>query len=120
MESLAGTGKVYKELQARVYPNEGLHLQGKGEPVNRDYGFADTLFFGAGPMDKEFLIWAVELDHSVTSLASHAAYFPIQARLRSNGTVHFQIRDGNFNRSYGAAFDVAQEDYPALVKFLEQ
>jgi hypothetical protein len=47
-QSLAGTGEEYVVIQARVY-SDGLHIQGAGEKVNRDYGVAATIPWDSVP-----------------------------------------------------------------------
>jgi len=100
-ESLAGTGKRYVVLQARVRDGK-LHIQGRGVPVNRPYGVAVDV-----SIPDNLREWFEEQDHILPSLANtDAMYVPIQARIK-DGLIHVQVRGNKpYNRPYGAAFDI--------------
>ena len=120
VESLAGTGAEYTLLQA--YTREDtLHIQGKGDAVNRSYGLSLDI-----PRDKfpyelwEWLTWVTEEKGDMKSLAESdvCCYFPIQVKARETD-FHFQVKsDPTHNRSYGAAFGVPKMAYPDLEKFV--
>ena len=101
--SLAGTGVTYRVMQARRRNDDELHIQIKGNYVNRPYGAAFTI---AVP---EEIIDAVESsDTSFPSLTgSGKKYFGIQAKMLSANRLHVQVAGKPpYNRGYGAAFDV--------------
>jgi len=103
-QSLAGTGKTYVEVQARMYPGGVLHVQGRGHKANREYGIAVNL---AVPSDvRSFFNREEPSKASKLSQANTGArYIPGQVRSR-RGYLHFQFKDGGANRMYGIAFDV--------------
>jgi len=119
VESLAGTGRRYVQLQARLYP-KGLHVQGEGNEVNRSYGVAET--FPINPELRAYLE-KVEAEAGLSSLAGTGKkYFPLQAVLnRAEGQmfIHFQVPFKEaYNREYGAAFDVPIGEAPYLAVFI--
>ena len=101
VESLAGTGRKYVVLQARVRDGK-LHIQGKGTPANRPYGVAVDV-----SIPDDLREWFEEQNHTLPSLANtDAMYVPIQARIK-DGLIHVQVKGNKpYNRSYGAAFDI--------------
>lgn len=116
--SLAGTGQKYTKVQARVYRmkrdgRRGLHIQGRGNPVNRGYGVAVTV-----EIDDELRGYLKQMPTPCSSLAgTENRYFTLQVRVRGDN-LHFQVKDGEFNRQYGSSFDVPIANAPALAKFL--
>lgn len=116
--SLAGTGKQYLALQARVYGNNEyhprhLHVQGEGDEGNRYYGVAQDL-----DLEPETLEWFGKLPHTLDSLAKTGAkYAPLQARLDGD-EVRFQVAGPELNRWYGAAFRVPVGDARDLAEWL--
>jgi len=119
-QSLAGTGRVYVQLQARLYP-EGLHVQGQGTEVNRGYGVAET--FPISPDLRDYLAKVEQAEAELPSLAGTGKrYFRLQAVLNRKDNqvfVHFQVafREG-YNRHYGAAFDIPVKNAPNLAVFI--
>ena len=112
-KSFATAKTDYTEIQARLY-EDGLHVQGSGEEVNRQYGVAVTF-----PVEGDLAAWFKTLNREINSLAGTGAkYFPAQYALRGNN-VHFQVAGPTFNRSYGAAFNISQDQLPELVEFVE-
>jgi len=104
VESLAGTGKKYVLMQGKIVENT-LHIQVKHDKeINRPYGFAYDIEL---PAD---LAEAIDeyAPRVVKSLANTGVdYFLLQAKPVGDGTVHFQIElVEEYNREYGAAFDV--------------
>lgn len=126
VSSLAGTGRTYVQLQARVYrmKTDGrreLHIQGRGPEVNRDYGVAETVALE----DKALRRWLKDVDASNESLAgTEAVYFELQARRYPGDVIHFQVRgtddEGDtFNRSYGAMFELPVAAVPNIARFID-
>jgi len=119
-ESLAGTGRRYVQLQARMYP-QGLHVQGKGVNVNRDYGVAVTF-----PIHSELRNYLYKVEDASARLDSLAGtgkkYFYLQAVLNrrdNNLLIHFQVPFAeSYNRDYGAAFDVPVASATELAVFI--
>lgn len=129
--SMAGTGKAYTALQARRR-GDVLHVQGEGCEANRCYGVAFDIpkeQLGNGLWE-----WMRSLKTSLTSLAGTGrTYFRLQARQRDD-QLHFQVEGMEFNRCYGAAFDlplvetkevekvvvetVTEEVYPDAAQFI--
>jgi hypothetical protein len=108
--SLAGTDKSYAVLQVRMKGGR-LHVQGRGVAVNRDYGVAVEV-----DVPLKLATWIDGQHHTEPSLAGTGMkYVPCQVRLR-NSVAHFQIPGGEYNRDYGAAFDV--EGVGPLTTFL--
>ena len=111
--SKAGTGRPYVVVQGRMYPGKQLHIQGLGRKANRDYGIsanvpvsAETAFY----IDKQAIV-------AKSAAKTGKAYMKIRVRPRP-GTLHFQIENGEFNRGYGAAFDVESAAAPKLFQWL--
>jgi len=102
-KSLAGTGVTYRIMQARRWNEDKLHIQIKGNSVNRPYGAAFDVIV------PEEIIEAVESSNtSFPSLTgSGKKYFGIQAKMLSANRLHVQVAGKPpYNRGYGAAFDV--------------
>ena len=105
-ESLAGTGRIYRQAQARVWDNGKFHLQVAGTNVNRDYGLALTL-----PMPGEGNEALSERAIRRISLAGTGKdYAEIQFVVNRKNTLHVQIEDGSGNRNYGFALDFEVSD----------
>jgi len=119
-ESQAGTGRDYVQLQARLYP-QGLHVQGQGICINRDYGVAVTF---AIPSQLRAYLEKVEAEAAkLDSLAGTGKrYFCLQAVLNREGSdlvIHFQVPfKETYNRAYGAAFDVPVARATELAMFI--
>jgi hypothetical protein len=109
VKSLAGTDKVYVEVQGRVR-NGLLHIQGRGPEGNRLYGVAVDL-----PIDGDFATWLDGQTHSLQSLADTGhLYLPMQVRVAD--TIRLQVPGTEFNRPYGAAvrFPITDETEPLV------
>ncbi len=100
--SLAGTGRTYRQAQARLWNDGRFHLQVAGNEVNRDYGLSLGL-----PMPSEgndaLSGGAVTRD----SLAGSGKEYREVQFVMNGSTLHIQIEDGSGNRPYGFALDVA-------------
>ena len=108
-ESLAGSGVNYAVIQARIRKDDGtLHIQGKGEDVNRAYGVAIDVSQEA--LGKELCCHMESLIAPLSSLysGSQAKYFELQAKVaKSINKIHFQIPSVcEHNREYGASFEL--------------
>ena len=110
VKSLAGTGRQYVRMQARVKEGK-LHIQGKGTVINRPYGIALDV-----TLHESILKWFEKQEHTEKSLANtDAMYVPIQAKPLSENVVHIQVKGSEFNREYGLAIDTTS---PELYKFV--
>ena len=112
-KSFASIKNDYTVVQGRMKDGK-LHIQGRGDNVNRDYGVAVDF-----PIMSDLADWLDnDVDHYEKSLAgTEAMYFPLQYALRGDN-VHFQVAgESNFNRAYGAMFNVSVDDVPQLVDF---
>ena len=108
-ESLAGTGVNYAVIQARIRKDGGtLHIQGKGEDVNRTYGVAIDVTEEA--LGEELCCYMESLNAPLSSLypGSQAKYFELQAKVaKSINKIHLQIPSVcEHNREYGASFEL--------------
>jgi hypothetical protein len=103
--SLAGSSKLYVQLQARATGPATIHVQGRGPEGNRDYGISTDI-----EVSPDFAAWLANQESLLPSLAGSAeGYTPVQARL-SGGRVKFQVAGTPFTRSYGAEFKVVASD----------
>ena len=111
VKSFATSKNDYTVVQGRMR-DDVLHIQGAGKEVNRSYGVAVDF-----PVDESLVDWFDELYATKKSLAgTDAMYFTLQYAIRGNA-IHFQVAGDNFNRNYGAAFNVDIDDVPELVDF---
>ena len=101
-KSFASKREGYVALQARV--KDGLlHVQGKGQEVNRNYGVAVDI---ALPVDLKEWMNTIYRGYKSLYPDSIEHYFSLQAVV-NNDYIHFQVSSGSpFNRDYGATFDV--------------
>ena len=110
VQSLTFSDHKYVELQIK---NLGgyLHIQGKGTNINRDYGVAINT--KTKKLDHGTRTWLFNKHKGadLRSLASGSAvyYFSCQARILDS-KCHIQIPGETHNRSYGAAFDVINNE----------
>ena len=112
-KSFATSKTDYTAIQGRIKGGI-LHIQGSGDNVNRDYGVAVDF-----PVDPTIQAYLEQRPHTEKTLAgTDAMYFPLQYAIRGN-YIHFQVRGNNFNRGYGAAFDVNADLLPDLVTFAD-
>ena len=112
-KSFASSKNDYTVVQGRMKKGK-LHIQGNGEEVNRSYGVAVDF-----PVMSDLAEWFDTcLYHSYPSLAgTEAMYFTLQYAIR-DGNIHFQVAGNeNFNRQYGAAFNVEIDIVPELELF---
>jgi len=117
-KSLAGTSQVYVSLQGSIRVG-CLHIQGAGPEVNRPYGLAIDI--PASVLPEGLWDWLRELNAPLNSLysVSGVCYFPMQARPKGDN-LHFQVLGAEFNRSYGATFDIPLWTRPALEQFYDK
>ena len=102
--SLAGTGKRYIDLQARM-KNGRLHIQGLDGGHNRDYGVAVDI-----DVPEAFAKWSAGQPHTLKSAAgTGATYLPIRARIYPGDVVHVQVAGSKLNRNYGSVLNVTCE-----------
>lgn len=100
--SLAGTGRTYRQAQARKWDDGRFHLQVEGDEVNRNYGLSLTL-----PMPVEGFDALGEGTVGRKSLTgSGKDYREVQFVVNPDNTLHIQIEDGEGNRNYGFALDI--------------
>jgi len=110
VKSLAGTGRQYIKMQARVKEGK-LHIQGKGTKINRSYGIAIDV-----TLSESVLRWFEKQDHTEESLAgSDAMYVSVQAKPLSGDVIHIQVEGSEFNREYGLAIDVTSSELHKFV-----
>ena len=113
VESKAGTGRSYVVVQGRMYPGKQLHIQGLGRESNRGYGISANVPVSAEMafyIDKQAIV-------AESAAGTGKRYMEIRVRPRPD-TLHFQIENGEFNRGYGAAFDVPASAAPELYQWL--
>ena len=102
MKSLASNAIDYVAIQGRE-ENGLFHIQGAGKKINRPYGVATSLKIPSDLMD-----WLRNhVPATEQSLANTSQmYIPLRAAMRDE-SVHVQVSSADqFNREYGAAFDV--------------
>lgn len=104
MKSLATSTTDYVQIQARRESDNSLHIQGKGPETNRKYGVAVSVSCPAN-LAAWFLNQKSTPKNSSLHKGSDAQYLPAQATIRGN-SVHIQVKGSNFNRAYGAAFNI--------------
>jgi hypothetical protein len=117
VESLAGTGKRYVQLQARI-KEDYLHVQvvaPNAKDRNRPYGLSTDV---TPPND--ILVYFKQATKVTDLLDSQAntkrQYLPMQATTIGYGNeVHLQARDGKLNREYGLAFNIEDDDLHSFV-----
>ena len=104
--SLAGTGRTYRQAQARLWGDGRFHLQVAGNNVNRNYGL--SLGFPMPEEGDEALSGGAV---SRTSLTGSGKQYREVQFVMNGGTLHIQVEDGSGNRPYGFAldFDVSSE-----------
>ena len=100
--SLAGTGRTYRQAQARLWGDSGFHLQIAGNEVNRNYGL--SLDFPMPLEGNDALSGGAVTRDSLTG--SGREYREVQF-VMNGSTLHIQIEDGSGNRPYGFALDIA-------------
>ena len=111
VKSLAKTGAEYILGQARLYPDNMLHVQVRCDKINRDYGLA----FNA-KLDNElreyFTNTEMAVNRSILVSMHHnsdAKYFPVQLKVVPDAeTFHIQVAGPTFNRSYGWSGDLVE------------
>lgn len=107
--SLAGTGRTYRQAQARRWSNGEFHLQVAGKKVNRSYGLSAQF-----PMPEEGLAALKGTAIKRTSLAgSSKEYAEVQFVVNPGNILHIQVEDGDGNREYGFAVDIPISDEAA-------
>lgn len=106
MKSLASNENDYVAVQVRAAGPNQLHIQGAGPSINRNYGVSATV-----TAPSELVSWFE--GHTGAKQKSLAGtgqgYTPAQATIRDE-SVHFQVGGSYLNRSYGAAFDIDNND----------
>ena len=114
MKSLASSENDYVAVQVRAAGPNQLHIQGAGPSINRKYGVSATV-----TAPSELVNWFE--GHKGATLSSMAGtgarYAFAQAAIREEA-VHFQVGGTYLNRSYGAAFDIDNND--ELQAFVER
>ncbi len=99
--SLAGTGRTYRQAQARLWSNGKFHLQVAGNEINRNYGL--SLDFPMPTQGNNALSGGAVVRNSLTG--SGREYREVQFVLNGS-TLHIQVEDGNGNRPYGFALNI--------------
>ena len=101
--SLAGTGRTYRQAQARIWSDGRFHLQVAGKEVNRPYGLSMSL---AMPSDGPDAIDGTAVRRESLT-GGGKVYAEVQFVVNPGNILHVQIEDGDGNREYGFALDLS-------------
>jgi len=119
VKSLSGTSRNYIQAQA-IMRGTVLHIQVIGEEINRSYGAVEDIEMAS--VASSFQEWLGKVGDPCyntfadrVSKSSNKLYFRIQFARNGDGSVKFQIPAPEYNRSYGATFDVSAESSGKLV-----